>query len=52
MDMIRTAVNVSGDAVVTTIVAKSEGKIDSQVFNDANLERLDTTDAKLIDAGT
>ena len=34
MDMIRTAVNVSGDAAVSTIVAKSEGKLDIDVFND------------------
>lgn len=34
MDMIRTAVNITGDAVVTTIVAKSEGKIDEGIFND------------------
>lgn len=34
MDMIRTAVNITGDAVVTTIVAKSEGKIDESIFND------------------
>ncbi len=34
MDMIRTAVNVSGDAAVTTIVAKAEGKLDLAVFND------------------
>ena len=34
MDMIRTAVNVSGDAVVSSIVAKSEGKLDLGVYND------------------
>lgn len=34
MDMIRTAVNVSGDAVVTTIVAKSEGELDLDIYND------------------
>lgn len=34
MDMIRTAVNVSGDAVVSTIVANSEGELDKEVFND------------------
>ncbi len=34
MDMVRTAVNVSGDAVVSTIVAKSEGKLDIAVFQD------------------
>lgn len=34
MDMIRTAVNITGDAVVSTIVAKSEGKVDMDIFND------------------
>jgi hypothetical protein len=29
-------VNVSGDAVVTSIVAKSEGKLDLAVYNDAD----------------
>lgn len=36
MDMLRTAVNVSGDAVVTTIVAHGEKKIDMSVFNNPN----------------
>lgn len=36
VDMTRTAVNVTGDAVVTTIVAKSESRIDLDVFNDPN----------------
>ena len=34
LDMIRTAVNVSGDAAVSVIVAKSEGKFDAVVFRD------------------
>ena len=34
LDMIRTAVNISGDCVVTCIVAKSEGDMDIDVFND------------------
>ncbi len=34
LDMVRTAVNVSGDSVVSCIVAKSEGKFDSDMFND------------------
>jgi len=34
VDMTRTAVNVTGDMVVTTIVAKSEGRIDLDVYND------------------
>jgi Na+/H+-dicarboxylate symporter len=36
MDMIRTAVNVTGDAAVSVIVAKSEGKLDESIFNDVN----------------
>lgn len=36
LDMIRTAVNITGDCVVTCIVAKSEGEMDIDVFNDPN----------------
>jgi Na+/H+-dicarboxylate symporter len=32
MDMIRTAVNISGDAVVSSIVAKSENSLDEKVY--------------------
>lgn len=34
MDMCRTAVNITGDAVVSAIVAKGEDKIDMTIFND------------------
>ncbi|MEM1006197.1 MAG: dicarboxylate/amino acid:cation symporter [Pseudomonadota bacterium] len=34
LDMMRTVVNVTGDAVVTTIVADQVGKLDRAVFND------------------
>ena len=34
VDMARTAVNVTGDAVCTTIVAKQAGMIDKDVFNE------------------
>lgn len=34
LDMMRTAVNVTGDATVSTIVSKSDGDIDLEVFND------------------
>jgi len=37
LDMVRTSVNVSGDGVVSVIVAKSEGKLQEDVFNDMNL---------------
>jgi len=34
LDMIRTVVNITGDATVTTIVAKSENELDEAVFRD------------------
>lgn len=34
LDMLRTAVNVSGDAVVTTIVARSERSLNLDTYND------------------
>ncbi len=34
LDMMRTAVNVTGDAVVTVIVARSEDNISMEIFND------------------
>ena len=34
LDMIRTTVNITGDATVTCIIARSEKTIDDQVFND------------------
>jgi Na+/H+-dicarboxylate symporter len=34
MDMLRTAVNISGDAVVSAIVAKSEQKLDLKIYAD------------------
>jgi Na+/H+-dicarboxylate symporter len=36
LDMTRTAVNVTGDSMVTVIVGKSEDQFDETVFNDAN----------------
>ena len=36
LDMIRTAVNVSGDAVVSVIVGKSEKKLDESIYDDPN----------------
>jgi Na+/H+-dicarboxylate symporter len=39
LDMARTAVNVTGDAAVTCIVAKSEGQLDSEVFHADNVPK-------------
>lgn len=33
MDMMRTAVNVTGDSMVSVLVAKSENELDLKVFN-------------------
>lgn len=44
LDMVRTAVNVSGDAVVSCIVAKSEGKFDLDTYNDPNAGNKDIDD--------
>jgi Na+/H+-dicarboxylate symporter len=32
LDMVRTAVNITGDAAVSCVVAKSEGQLDAEVF--------------------
>ncbi len=49
LDMIRTAVNVSGDAAVSVIVAKSEGKLDITVFNDPDAGKLTDDDLDISD---
>ncbi len=41
LDMIRTAVNVSGDAAVSCVVAKSEGKLNVDVYNDPSAGEVD-----------
>ncbi len=50
MDMIRTAVNITGDAVVSTIVAKGENKIDLAVFNDPNAGLITDEDLDIDEA--
>ncbi|WP_230660750.1 dicarboxylate/amino acid:cation symporter [Psychrobacter sp. I-STPA10] len=47
LDMLRTAVNVGGDAAVTTIVAKSENKMDIAVYNDPDAGTKDVFDAHI-----
>lgn len=48
LDMVRTAVNVTGDASVSCIVAKSENAINTHVFNDrhAGQAELNTNSAE------
>ena len=41
LDMVRTAVNVTGDAVVSTVVAKSEAKIDLEIYQDPDAGTLE-----------
>ena len=36
LDMTRTAVNITGDAVCTTIVAHQNNALDKKVFNESN----------------
>ncbi|RUO25185.1 dicarboxylate/amino acid:cation symporter [Aliidiomarina minuta] len=38
LDMTRTAVNITGDCMVTTIIGKSEGQLDEATFNDPNAD--------------
>lgn len=41
LDMIRTAVNITGDSVVSCVVAKSENELDETVFNDPQAGKVD-----------
>ena len=52
MDMIRTAVNVSGDGIVSCIVAKSEKKLDQSVFDDPDAGHIDVHESLHIDGIT
>ncbi len=44
LDMCRTAVNITGDAMVSTVVAKGENKLDESVYNDPEAGMFDTVD--------
>lgn len=41
LDMMRTAVNVTGDGVITTIVAKKENSVNLDTFNDPNAGQIE-----------
>ncbi len=49
LDMIRTAVNVSGDAAVSVIVAKSEKKLNEQIYDDPNAGIITDEDLDISD---
>lgn len=46
LDMMRTATNVTGDAMVTTVVANSEGLLDKSIFNDPQAGMADSDEIK------
>jgi Na+/H+-dicarboxylate symporter len=48
LDMIRTVVNITGDATVTTIVAKSENELDEAVFRDPQAGRAFETGKAIV----
>ncbi len=52
LDMVRTAVNITGDAVVTCIVAKGEGALDESIYNNPAipLESPDTSPQEVLRA--
>ena len=50
LDMMRTAVNITGDAIVTTVVAKSEGEFDRAVFDNPNAGTKDAAGAVVTSA--
>ncbi|MFT5453160.1 MAG: Na+/H+-dicarboxylate symporter [Enterobacterales bacterium] len=51
LDMVRTVINVTGDATVSCIIAKSEGNLDETIFNDPQagleFEEVDLPDGEL-----
>ena len=51
LDMLRTAVNVSGDVVVTAIVAKSENKMDLAIYNHPDAGIKDVFDGHIDEDG-
>ncbi|MGB2079645.1 MAG: dicarboxylate/amino acid:cation symporter [Vibrio sp.] len=43
LDMIRTAVNITGDSAVTCVVAKSEQAMDEKIYNDPNAGKINSS---------
>lgn len=41
LDMLRTSVNVTGDAMVSIVLGKSEGRFDESIYNDPNAGELE-----------
>ena len=49
LDMLRTAVNVTGDATVSVIVANHEGQLDRDIYQDPNADVISSVGAKTVD---
>jgi Na+/H+-dicarboxylate symporter len=47
LDMVRTSVNITGDAMVSTVVAKSEGLLDIECYNNTNPPVAEKTEEPL-----
>lgn len=52
LDMLRTAVNVAGDGTVTCVVARSEGALDLETFNDPKAVLDPTVRSAPLEAGS
>ncbi|WP_444932359.1 dicarboxylate/amino acid:cation symporter [Microbulbifer sp. SSSA002] len=50
LDMVRTAVNITGDAVVSSVVARSEGALDEETYYDANYKSVSINDNNTLGA--
>ncbi|MFT5612438.1 MAG: Na+/H+-dicarboxylate symporter, partial [Polaribacter sp.] len=47
VDMVRTSVNVTGDLVVSSIVAKSEDRMDLDIYNDPSAGMIDDSPVRV-----
>ncbi len=52
LDMMRTAVNVTGDAAISSIVAKSEGSLDEEIFYDPHAGDIEDVHLPHFSAGS
>jgi DAACS family dicarboxylate/amino acid:cation (Na+ or H+) symporter len=48
LDMMRTAVNVTGDSAVSCIIAKGEGKLDEAIYNDPDVGSVQLATGDLV----
>ncbi|MFT5483954.1 MAG: Na+/H+-dicarboxylate symporter [Halieaceae bacterium] len=50
LDMVRTAVNVTGDAVVSVVIGHSEGALDSAIFDDPDADVMNVEEIEAVPA--